>query len=312
MLALSLALTALVTAGIVWFVKGNIQEFKEIWRQPIPKSILALMPVAWLMMTIANSELLRRPLAAFGLRMTFLEGLALTSATSAINYVIPLKSGSGLRGLYLASARRLTVTNYVALLFSVAIMTLSTASLFALFGLIAIWAGGNRPNPLLLVYFGGTALGGLLSALFLGRLPIRLPRRLAMLAEGWDSLRSTPGLWRRLYFLQVFYFLTWALVNWLSLAAFGVRLSAAGVFFYCAGQIHTTIVNLTPAGLGVVEAFSAYAGQVLRFSAAQALSAQALNRLTAVCVLAVIGFWGWFHLTGLMRRRGLAPIRPRL
>ncbi|MDR1110941.1 MAG: flippase-like domain-containing protein [Deltaproteobacteria bacterium] len=311
MMALSLALTACLVGAIAWFVHGHIGEFRELWAKPIPKSILALMPVAWLLMIVSNSELLRWPMTAFGLRLSFLEGLALTAATTAVNYLIPLKSGSGLRGLYIAAGRGLAVTDYVAQLVSVTTMTLSTASLFAFGGLAAIWAQGRSPSPVLMAYFGGTFLLGLASVLFLGRLPFRLPKRLRALAQGWDGLRSATGLMARLAFLQIVYFLSWALCNWLSLAAFGVRLSLAEVFFFCGGQIHTTIVNLTPAGLGVVEAFSVYASDVMEFTPAQALSAQALNRLTAVSMLAFLGLWGWLYLSALMRRRKTAPQGPR-
>jgi uncharacterized membrane protein YbhN (UPF0104 family) len=101
----------------------------------------------------------------------------------------------------------------------------------------------------------------------------------------------------------VAYFLSWSLLTWLSLALFSVRLSVAGIFFYAAGQIHTTLINLTPAGLGLVEAFGVYAGQELGFSPAQALSAQAVNRLTAVAILAVIGLWGWIYLSAKLKRK---------
>ncbi|MDR1050522.1 MAG: flippase-like domain-containing protein [Deltaproteobacteria bacterium] len=312
MLAASLALTALCVLAIVWFVRANFAEFREVWGRPIPKAVLVALPLAWLLMVAANSELLRLAVTAFDLRLTFLEGLALTAVTTAVNYVVPLKGGSGVRGLYLASVRRLTVTNYLAQLVSVSVMTLTTASLFGLFGLVVLWVRGHSPHPLLPAYFAATALGGAASVLFLGRLPVRLPPRLAALAQGWDSLRSTPGLWRRLGVLQVCYFFAWALVNWLSLAALQVRLDPPGVFFYCAGQIHATLVNLTPAGLGFVEAFSAYAGRVLEFTPAQALSAQALSRATAVGMLLVLGAWGWFYLARLTRRRGLGTMRPRL
>jgi uncharacterized membrane protein YbhN (UPF0104 family) len=310
MMALSLALTACLAGGIAWFAAGHSGEFRELWAKPIPRPILALMPTAWLLMIVSNSELLRWPMTAYGLRLTFLEGLALTSATTAINYVIPLKSGSGLRGLYIAAGRGLAVTDYVAQLVSVTVMTLSTASLFAFAGLAAIWAQGRGPSPVLLAYFGGTFLLGLASVLFLGRLPFRLPKRLQALARGWDGLRSRKGLLPRLAFLQAAYFLAWALCNWLSLFAFGVRLSPAEAFFYCGGQIHATIINLTPAGLGVVEAFSVYALDVMDFTPAQALSAQALNRLTAVAMLAALGLWGWLYLSALMRRRKAAPDPP--
>jgi uncharacterized membrane protein YbhN (UPF0104 family) len=310
--ALSLTLTFLLIGAIVWFVLGHLGEFKELWQKPIPKSILFLLPLAWFMMLVSNSELLRWPLIAYDLKLTFLEGLALTMGTTAINYVIPLKSGSGLRGLYLASGRGLTVTNYLAQLVSVTTMTLATASFFAFIGLIFLWLQGQNPGPVLLIYFGGTAIIGLASVLFLGRLPFKLPKRLLALVEGWDRLRSDRKLFLRLTLLQLAYFFSWAFFNWLTLAGFGVFLDPAQIVFFCGGQVHTTILNLTPAGLGIVEAFSVYAGQVLEFTPAQALSAQALNRATAVIMLSIFGLWGWFYLTSLLRKRKKGPLWPRL
>jgi hypothetical protein len=302
MLALSLLLTVAFIGGIAWFVTANLQEFKEIWRQPISKTILFLLPLAWLLMIFINSELLRQCLYPYGLKLTIIEGLALTMVTSAVNYVIPLKSGSGFRGVYLTVCRGMTVTNFVAVLLCVCAMTLTTASFFAFAGLIKLVIDGHPANALVLGYFSTTTLAGLLAVLFLGRLPFKLPKRLTALAKGWDLLRSTPGLFWTLLRLQVAFFLSWALLNWLSLAAFNVYLRPSELFFYSAGQIHTTIVNLTPAGLGVVEAFSVYAGRVLEFTPAQAISAQALSRLTAVALLAVFGLWGWFYLNKLIRK----------
>ncbi|MDR0355213.1 MAG: flippase-like domain-containing protein [Deltaproteobacteria bacterium] len=313
MKAFSLALTLFCLGAIIWFVNAHLDDFKSLWtRQPIPRHTLYLLPLAWALMTVSNSELLRHPLLAYKLKLTFFEGLSLTTLSTAINYVIPFKSGSGLRGLYLTSGRRLPITSYISMLFSVSAMTLTTASFFGLGGLLALWLRGHNPAPLLMFYFGGTALGGLGAALFLGRLPFRLPQRIKDLAQAWDSLRSTPGLWRRLCLWQVAYFLCWAMVNWLSLAAFSIHLKPSEAFFYTAGQIHATLINLTPGGLGFVEAFSAYAGQVLDFTSAEALSAQALSRLTAVAMLTVTGVLGWIYLTVLMGKNGVVLKKPKL
>jgi uncharacterized membrane protein YbhN (UPF0104 family) len=233
-------------------------------------------------------------------------------ATMAVNYVIPLKSGSGLRGLYLATGRGLSVTNYLAQLGSVTTMTLTTASFFAFVGLLWLWAQGHEPGLILLLYFGCTAFLGLTSVLFLGRLPFNFPDKVLAIAKGWDELRADRKLFFRLTFYQIVYFFSWAFYNWLTLAAFDVYLSPSEIIFFCGGQIHTTIVNLTPAGLGVVEAFSVYAGKVMEFTPAQALSAQALNRMTAVVMLTFFGLWGWLYLTTLMRRRKIVPTKPRL
>jgi hypothetical protein len=288
--------------AIAWFVMGHLEDFKALWRQPPPGQILALLPLSWLLMIGCNSELIRQPLTAYGLRLSITEALALTTATTAVNYVVPLKGGQGLKGLYLTTTRGQTVSDFLAMLGSITAMTLTTASFFAFLGLLWLWGRGYQPGPLLPAYFGGSALLGLAAVLFLGRLPFRLPKRLLNLAKGWDRLRADQGLFLRLTLLQVAYFIAWAWYNWLALAAFEVRLGPAEIVLYCGGQIHATIVNLTPAGLGIVEAFSVYAGRVMDFSPAQALSAQALNRLTAVAMLAITGLWGWLHLASLIRR----------
>ena len=295
----SLSLTVVFLGAIAWFVAGRLDEFKRLWAYPIPAFALWLLPPAWLLMTVANSELLRQSLLACDLKMPFLEGLALTMAATAVNQVTPLKGGSGLRTLYLVTRRKLSLARLVAVMAAVTVMTLTTASFFALAGL-AWLAFQGRPAPAsLCAYFGAATLAGPLAILFLGRLPLRLPAIPAAIIAGWDGVRSTPGLIWTLTRLQVAFFLAWALTNWLSLAAFHARLAPGDLMLYAAGQIHATLLNLTPAGLGVVEAFSVAAGQGMGVEPAQALSAQALNRLTAVAMLAVLGSWGWLYLSRL-------------
>ena len=295
----SLALTAAFLGAIAWFVAQRLDEFKSLWTAPIPAYALWLLPPAWLLMTVVNSELLRKSLIACDLDLPVMEGLALTMASTAVNQIMPLKGGSALRTLYLVTRRGASLASWLAVMAAVTVMTLTTASVFALFGLAGLAFKGEAIAPALALYFRAAALAGPLSILFLGRLPVKLPSLPARILSGWDRVRSTPGLMWNLAKFQIAFFLSWALVNWLSLAAFQVRLSPGDLMFYAAGQIHATLLNLTPAGLGVVEAVSVMIGRVMGVDPAQALSAQALNRLTAILALAVLGSWGWLYLSKL-------------
>ncbi|MDR1487622.1 MAG: lysylphosphatidylglycerol synthase domain-containing protein, partial [Deltaproteobacteria bacterium] len=185
-------LTLIFILGIIFFVVSHIAEFKELWSSPLPRHILVLMIPSYLLMLTINSELFRHPLKAYGLRLGTVESLALTASTTAINYVIPLKSGSGVKGIYLAGHHKITVTNYVALLVAISTLTLTVASFFATVGLIILVIGGSRPNIILLTYFSSTTLVGFLAIFFLGRLPFKLPGKLTAFVLGWDALRTTP------------------------------------------------------------------------------------------------------------------------
>jgi uncharacterized membrane protein YbhN (UPF0104 family) len=299
--ALSLVLTAGFLGAIAWFVAARFEEFRLLWAQPVPAFALWLLPLAWLLMTFFNSELLRRSLVACDLRLPFLEGLALTMVCGAVNQVMPLKGGSGLRTLYLVARKGASLASVLAVMASVTVMTLTAASVFALIGLASLAYQGREVEPIIALYFGATALAGPLAIGFLGRLFARLPSLPASILSGWDRVRSTPGLLRALIWLQAAYFLGWAMVNWLSLAAFQARLPIGDLLFYAAGQIHATLLNLTPAGLGLVEAISVMAGRSMGVEPAQALSAQALSRLTQILALALLGAWGWLYLARLKR-----------
>jgi hypothetical protein len=281
------------------FVAKHFEDFRRLWSSPVPAYALWLLPPAWLAMTVLNSEILRQSLWALDVRLTVADGLALTLAAFAVNQFMPLKGGSGLRALYLATRRGVPLAGYLAVMAAVSVMTLTAASVFALIGLICLSAKGHEVSPALFGWFGAAAAGGPLAIMFLGRLPIRLPGPMKALAKGWDRVRSTPGLLWRLSWLQVVFFASWALVNWLTLAAFQASPSPWALMFYAAGQIHATLLNLTPAGLGLVEAISVLAGSVMDVTAAQVLSAQALSRMAAVAFLSILGTWGWLYLTRL-------------
>jgi uncharacterized membrane protein YbhN (UPF0104 family) len=291
---LSLALTLALAFLALSYVRAHWAEFHQLWSMPLPPWLWAAILGVWALTLIANSEVLRLGVTAQGASLGFGEGLALNMSTMAANYIIPLKGGAGLRAYYLSTRHQMPLTNFLSQLLAVSVHTLATGSLLALVGLLS--AAPSRGQGPLLAYFGGTFGLGLGSLLWLGRWPLQNHPRLANLARGWDVFRANPRLLARLTAWQLLYFGGLATVNRLCFGAFQIDLSWAQALFYSAGQIHSTIINLTPAGLGVVETFGILAGQILGFSPAEALMAQGLYRLTQLTILVSVGLWGWARL----------------
>jgi hypothetical protein len=189
------------------------------------------------------------------------------------------------------------------------VVTLFLASLFALIGLLFMEGSHSGPRVALELYFLAALTFTSLSVA-LGGLKLRLPKRVKGLLESWDRYRRNPGLLYPIVLLGLLYYLLWSLSNWLALKAIGVTLGPLELFFYAGGQIHALLINLTPAGLGVMESFGVFAGQTLNFTPAEALLSQALFRLSAIVVLGLTGFWGWLHLLPKIRKKG-APDPPQ-
>jgi uncharacterized membrane protein YbhN (UPF0104 family) len=303
-IVLSLLLTALFVFLLARYVSAHLDEFRELLSRPIPKTHLALLALAVFLAYLANAWTLRDAILVHGVRVPFMENLSLTLSTSAANYFLPFKGAVGLRGLYLHRRLGVSVTDFASQLLVVTVITMGVSSVFALVGIFVLGLENiqnEKAAHALSVYF---ALVPILAVLMvaLGRLGVKLPRRLRDFVLSWDRYRASTWLLTRIILLDALYYLAWCLVNWLALSAFQVRLSPQGIFFYTSLQIHTLILNLTPAGLGVVEAGSVLAGSVLDFSPAEALLAQGLSRLTAIAVLTATGTLGWAHLLWLGRR----------
>ena len=105
-------------------------------------------------------------------------------------------------------------------------------------------------------------------------------------------MASQNALNIRLSLLVFLYLMVWAACNRLALHALGLRLDLWGSLFYAGGQVHSLLINLTPAVLGVMEAYSVFAGSVLGFTPAEALLGQGILRLASAAVLLATGFIG--------------------
>jgi uncharacterized membrane protein YbhN (UPF0104 family) len=293
--ALSLALTLALALLAFFYIRDHWPEFQALWQKPISSQLWLGVYGFWLLALILNSEILRLGVRVHKIPLGFWEALALNMSTMAANYFLPLKGGAGLRAYYLLSRLKMVLMDFISQLMAISVHTLATGSLLALLGLMSM-----PPSPArapLALYFGLTFGLGLVSLLGFGRFKLLKHPRLAALVRGWDLFRANPKTLAWLTIMQLAYFTCVAQANRLCFSAFNIDLSWGQAYFYSAGQLHSTIINLTPAGLGVVEAFAVLAGQILGFSPAEALMAQGLSRLAQLSILASIGLLSWPFLS---------------
>ncbi|MDR2200070.1 MAG: flippase-like domain-containing protein [Deltaproteobacteria bacterium] len=304
-IALSLCLTLLFLLLLLRYVSNHLDEFKELLRRPLSRSRLSLLALALFSVYLVNAEIFRKALRAHRVFLPFAENLSLSYATTALNYFLPFKGAVGLRALYLSRRHSLSLTDFLSQLFVISFTTLTVSSLLALPGLALLSGGrdGGRAAFVCALYFA-LVPALCLASLFSGKLQNLAPAKIKVFLSSWDRYRRNPALLGELVFWNLLYYLAWCLANHLALGAFQVRLGPLEVFFYTSLQIHGLIINLTPAGLGVVEAAGVFAGSILDFSPAEALLAQGLSRLTAVAVLGLAGIVSWFHLLALKKAGG--------
>jgi uncharacterized membrane protein YbhN (UPF0104 family) len=296
---LSLILTILFFLGIFFYVFSHLDDFRSILSRRVPTLHILLLICSIFLTYLVNARILRRALLVHQVKVPLMENLSLTYATTAANYFMPFKGAVGLRALYLRRRFELPLKDFISQLMMVSVITLGISSIFALLGLIFLPKDvGGKSAILVGIYFTAVIVLGLAS-LILGKLGVKLPKRLMGFLESWDRYRANTLIFSELLVLDTIYYLLWCLTNYLALSAFQVKLNLFESFFYTSLQIHALIINLTPAGLGIVEAMSVFAGSILDFSPAEALLAQGLSRLCAIFILSLCGVIGWLHLVSI-------------
>jgi uncharacterized membrane protein YbhN (UPF0104 family) len=278
-------------------VFDNLPEFRKLLQKDFSPIYILPSALSVFLFYLTSGEILRLGFLLHGVRLSFKENLSLTLASSALNYLIPFKASLGARALYLKKRHFLSFADYLSQALLISLITLVVASFFALAGIVVIGLSVPMGKPLIAVfsYFLITFLGGSLFLLW-GKVPFPLPKRLSFVKESWEIMRTKRRLLIRIILFTLLYFLFWTLSNWLALSSLGLKLGLWGALFYAGGQIHSFLINVTPAGLGVMEAYGVFAGGVLGFSPAEALLGQGVLRLVTISVLLPLGFLGYLSL----------------
>jgi uncharacterized membrane protein YbhN (UPF0104 family) len=287
----SIFLLLVFVAWTAWYVSTHQREFIEALELFEPKT-LALLCLMVFVTYLANGEILRWAMKLHGIKVPLLENLALTFCTAAANYFFPFKGAAGIRALYLKSRHGLNFTDFFSQIVLVGFITVMVSSLAALISLAHLDAKGA--NLALTLYFSAAFILSF-ALIFLGRLKLPL-KILQNLSHSWIGVFNGPII-IRIVLLDVLYFFSWAGANWVALKAFGLSLGFFEAIFYAAGQIHSLLINLTPAGLGLMEAFSVFAGSLMGLTPAEALVAQGLFRVAAFGTLVLFGLLGWLYLS---------------
>lgn len=231
-------------------------------------------------------RLLCRRLGAFLGRR---EATALVAWSSLANYVAPVIGGGGLRARYLKRRQRLSYAH------SAGIFGGSIALIYAVvswIGLILLWSWPSFPQPersWLLALFAVT--GG--AATFILIWPLPTPSRRSPFGA---ALNRVVEVWRALDARDLAVLGAWVLCYVASsaasvgstFAATGYPLAPRGALLVALLAELSIVLQVTPAGIGILETAIASGGSLFQIPVAASLLAGVFRRLGA---LAVAGIW---------------------
>lgn len=295
---LSIGLVAAFLIWVAWYVSANMEAFRPVtqisWRDGI------YVVLAFLAIMTANGMFIAVISRAFQIPLSSIEWQSLSFASSFANYFLPLRGGTGIRALYMYRLHGLPITTFVSTLSIMYLMHTVVNSLLALAGMALIASKGGPANIGLMAFFAlivAAGVGAMLIKVDVQRNYVRFPlAQLMSLMRAWRIVCGNRLLVMKVWLLTIAISLASFWQCWAAFDAMSVSISWEGILVYAASKNLTTLIGLTPGGLGIVELTSVYLGTVLGYSTVDALSVQGLIRAVALGTLLLIGPFALLYL----------------
>lgn len=312
-------------AGIVGYIGYRLwtarAQIAAVW------DLEALDLAALLALVVAGSLptalLFQRILRSLGLELRFAEAWTLTVATTLLNY-LPLNPGLFVRARVLKRRRGFSYTRYVAMMGATALLGVMASGVLGLAALGWVAPGldlETLPVAVTALLFAGAVAGPLvLLHLPAARLAGRtgwIADRLRGLLEGWHEIRRSRATLAILCGWSLVQLVVVALRFSICFGAFAMAVGFPGALLFAAVTTVATVVNVTPAGLGVRELLVGLLAVGFGLDFAQGTVAAGLDRAAVLLFVVPVGLASLLYLRriGLMggrepERAEVTPDRP--
>lgn len=288
---LRLLVAAIVIGSIVYVASRSVSLSADlvaaVGRARVWQLVVA--GAALVVVMLGNGLVLRELVAHFGVKLDAKTWVGITFVASMLNFVSPISGAGAMRGLYLKRMHGLPFVSFGAIIATSGVFSLTSNAALAVVSLLALGIPAGDQGKVALA----VSCGLLLLPLFLTLLPRAkglsdddksFKARVLRVARSWRGV----GQDRRLL-LRV------AVINAVAVVAHGVAFIVAFDIAGFEGSIWVpltssafartaAVVAITPAGLGVYEAFGAVSAQMIGVDASAAVLGVLIVRVLSTVV----------------------------
>jgi uncharacterized membrane protein YbhN (UPF0104 family) len=294
--------SALLTVGILgglglwtWLHRDEVASLVLVW-----PAGLALCTAAQLACLLVVGPLFYVMINKLRRCVGLVECVALSILTNAVNTLVPLQGGAGVRAVYLKQRHGFDYSNFLATLYGYNVLRLLVCTLGGTGAVLWLVAGEHRAGLTPILTGAVLCLAVSVAACCLPRVPDRggwLLARLAAFTEGWHTLRAQPAFLLLMTGLVALQLAAEVLTFWAACAALGVPLSAAEAVAIGTLSILVTVLGLTPGGLGLFEAMSAFVSCALALNPVASVMAVLASRVVLVGLLLAVTPLALYYLS---------------
>lgn len=294
----TILLVATLAGGV--YVYRHLEEFSalRIQHPGLIVVLLSLISCIFVVNGYVNALWYRQ----FGLRLRFFEWFGLSAVSTFGNFVVPLRGGAVSNAIYLKRAHGFAYSSFIGILAAVSILAFWVNSLLGLISLLLIYLLHGFFSQIVTLVFAASFLS--LSAL------MWLSPGVEDASHSW-FIRFSEAIngWRKIRAHSIEIFQTVALlvlniilITFTTVVEFrilGLEVDISKALFLAIFPAFSSIISLTPANLGVREAFAVLSGIVAHVSIPEVLAVSLLDRFATFSQSFILGA---IYYPGLVRR----------
>ena len=275
-------------------LSGEEQALEHL-RQADPGVLLAMVLALFACMVV-NGMVTRDLVGRFAVRLRASEWMGITLVASMLNLVTPLRGGAAVRALYLKQKHSLPYAKFASTMAAMLAFGLAANATLGLVCILLLGVPGGAYGwmALLVCAFANVAL--VLALLFARPVAVKRPgimAKIGHIAHAWHEIAQDGVLTFRLALWSSLNAVLHALAFVLAFHSVGFAGSWLAAAISSAFAKMSTVIAITPAGLGIYEAFGVVSARVFGADLASSILAVLVVRLVSVAISVTGGVVMW-------------------
>lgn len=267
-------------------LRGQLVSVRIV--NPVGLFLALLLTIAFL---TVNGLMTKELVSCFGVKIGILESVALSITNTLGNLITPFRGGMVSNAIYLKNRYKFNFANYIAMLSATYVIVFWVNSVIGIIACLVIKVSSGIFSWPIFVLFGTGTL--VLSVVLLfspevkeSQIPIL--NKITYVLNMWNLISKKKKLIRLIIFYNVLNTVLVVGVSFFEFHAVGLNISIGKLVFLSVFSIFSLFLSITPANLGVKEAFAVYSGLIVGIPAAQVIVVSLVDRMLNVLVVLLL------------------------
>lgn len=256
-------------------------------------NVVDLLPVIILTVffLVVNGLITKRILSSFNVELPIIDSVALSVISTLGNLITPFRGGMVSNAIYLKNKYRFNFSNYVAMLSATYVVVFWVSSFIGLVACLYIKFTSDIFNwPVFMVFLIVTLVLGFV-LLFSPKVEVSKTPILSSITyvlNMWNLISKNVNLVRTIIFYNLINIVLVVFISFFEFQIIGLNIPIGKLVILSLFSIFSLFLSVTPANIGIKEAFAVYSGMTIGIPAAQVIVVSLIDRMLNVLVVLLL------------------------